>query len=456
MYKFKSYINGKFIDSVNKLEIIGPKDNAIVGVVSTLSPKMISEAFAHAKLSFSSWRKLSSSKRITYVQKFKNLLNERKNELAKIMFLENAKEMSDAISEINRTIEYIEKTTIAFDKIKTRQMIIGGKTNDIHLVPLGVVLAISPFNYSVNLSMSKIAPGLIAGNTIVFKPATNGTLVGGFLATLMHEAGIPKGVFNLVTGRGRDIGDVLISNPNIDMISFTGSVRVGKNITKAQSMIPLVLELGGNDAGYVRHDADLDNAAKEIAKGAFSYSGQRCTAIKRVILHKDVKDEFIKKLLIAVSKMKTNPLITSHAKDYVEELILDSKTKGDKFILEGKTNVNDVPFHIVETDASSRAWKEEAFGPLLPIIVIDDEKDLINIFNQTNFGLQNSVFTKDIAFAKELALDLESGSVNINRSSSRGPDEFPFLGVKDSGFGTQGIESALFSMTRELNVINNK
>ncbi len=263
-------------------------------------------------------------------------------------------------------------------------------------------------------------------------------------------------MFNLVTGRGRDIGNVLTSNKDIAMISFTGSVRVGKEISKTNSMIPLVLELGGNDAAYIRHDANIENAAKAVAKGAFSYSGQRCTAIKRVIVHKDIKEEFNSKLLKNVSKMETNSLVDMKAKDFVESLIKDSRNNGDNFILEGSSNMNNIPFHIVETNKNSRAWNEEAFGPLLPLVTIDNEDELVEIFNDTNFGLQNSIFTTDINFAKEIALKLESGSVNINASSSRGPDAFPFLGVKDSGFGVQGIEQAIVSMTRILNIVENK
>jgi len=229
------------------------------------------------------------------------------------------------------------------------------KTANLHRIPLGVVLAVSPFNYPINLALSKIAPALLAGNTVVFKPATNGSLSGAFLTELIAKTSLPKGAFNLVTGRGRDIGDTLTANKEIDMITFTGSVGIGKRISKAQAMIPLVLELGGNDAGYVRADADLDLAAAEVAKGAFSYSGQRCTAIKRVIVHKDVKTAFMDKLLEKVSAMKTNPLVTPRAADYVEELIKDSKDRGDKFVIEGKREINEIPFHIVETTKDSRA-----------------------------------------------------------------------------------------------------
>jgi len=455
MKNFRGYINGEFISTENLVEIINPKDNSVAGTVAAMSAEDIKKAFRAAREAFPSFRKTSKEERVAWLNELCSLLNENKEELAAIMNSENAKDIPDAITEIERTILYIKKTIQTWEFVEYKKISLGAKTGNIHRVPLGVVLAISPFNYPINLALAKIAPALLAGNTVVFKPATNGSLSGAYLTELIAKTDLPKGAFNLVTGRGKDIGYELTSNKEIDMITFTGSVRVGKGIAKAQSMKPLVLELGGNDAAYIRFDADIDLAVKEVAKGAFSFSGQRCTAIKRVILHKDIKEEFIDKLIDIVKRMKTNALITSSAASYVEELIQDSKNRGDNFILEGQRVVNEIPFHIVETTKDSRAWKEEAFGPLLPIVTIDNEDDLKAIFNDTNFGLQNSIFTSDLQWAKNFALDLESGTVNINRSSSRGPDIFPFLGIKDSGFGTQGIEDALISMTRVLNIVEN-
>ena len=455
MKNFRGYINGEFISTENLVEIINPKDNSVAGTVAAMSAEDIKKAFRAAREAFPSFRKTSKEERVAWLNELCSLLNENKEELAAIMNSENAKDIPDAITEIERTILYIKKTIQTWEFVEYKKISLGAKTGNIHRVPLGVVLAISPFNYPINLALAKIAPALLAGNTVVFKPATNGSLSGAYLTELIAKTDLPKGAFNLVTGRGKDIGYELTSNKEIDMITFTGSVRVGKGIAKAQSMKPLVLELGGNDAAYIRFDADIDLAVKEVAKGAFSFSGQRCTAIKRVILHKDIKEEFIDKLIDIVKRMKTNALITSSAASYVEELIQDSKNRGDNFILEGQRVVNEIPFHIVETTKDSRAWKEEAFGPLLPIVTIDNEDDLKALFNNTNFGLQNSIFTSDLQWAKNFALDLESGTVNINRSSSRGPDIFPFLGIKDSGFGTQGIEDALISMTRVLNIVEN-
>jgi len=455
MWNFKGYINGEFISTDSVVEIINPLDNSVAGTVAAMNEKDIANAFNVAKEKFKEYRKTTNEERIKWLNQLCDLLEENKKELATIMHAEIAKTIEDSIVEIERTIVYVQDTIKAWKELKYKQMKVGSKTANIHRVPLGVVLAVSPFNYPINLALSKIAPALLAGNTVVFKPATNGSLTGSYLTQLIDKTDLPKGAFNLVTGRGRDIGDSLTTNKNIAMITFTGSVRIGKNIAASQTMKPLVLELGGNDAAYIRNDADLDLASKEVAKGAFSYSGQRCTAIKRVIVHKDIKEVFINKLIEIVKTMKTNPLVTSSAASYVEELIKDSKDRGDHFFIEGKRVGNELPFHIVETDTNSRAWKEEAFGPLLPIVTIDDEGVLKDIFNDTEFGLQNSIFTTDIEWAKQLAIDLESGSVNINKSSSRGPDIFPFLGVKNSGFGTQGIKDALISMTRVLNIVEN-
>ena len=456
MKEYKAYINGVFLNSEKKLEIINPKTGEIAGTVPSLNKEDINKAFTIARSKYGEWRKTALIDRIEMFKNLNCLLLKNKNQLAKIMEDEIAKPFNDGVVEVERTVEYISKTISQWDSLKYSSITIGNKKANLNRIPIGVVLAISPFNYPINLSLSKIAPALLTGNTVVFKPATNGSLSGAFLAQMIHKAGFPNGVFNLVTGRGREIGDILTSHKYISMISFTGSVRVGKEIAKNQAMIPLVLEMGGNDAAYIRFDANLELAAKEVAKGAFSYTGQRCTAIKRLILHKDIKDEFLNILVNETKLMKAGVLVTNKAIKYVEELILDSKNNGDKFIISGDTKNKVIPFHIVETNINSRAWNEEAFGPLLPVLTIEDEDDLVDIYNNTNYGLQNSIFTADIEWAKKFSLDLESGTVNINKSSSRGPDIFPFLGVKDSGFGIQGIKNALISMTRILNIVENK
>lgn len=231
------------------------------------------------------------------------------------MHQEIAKPVNEAISEIERTIDYIEKTIVTYDRIRCQVVKINNKTNNMFRVPLGVVLAISPFNYPINLSLSKIIPALLIGNTVVFKPATNGSLVGTYLGKMFDNINLPHGVFNIVTGRGREIGDALINNPLTKMISFTGSVKIGKKIAEINHLIPIILELGGNDAAYVRDDANIKLSAAKIAKGAFTFGGQRCTAIKRLIVHQNIKDVFIEEIEKASKLIAPLPLIDSAAAD---------------------------------------------------------------------------------------------------------------------------------------------
>lgn len=205
-----------------------------------------------------------------------------------------------------------------------------GKVGKFIYEPIGVVLAISPFNYPVNLLLSKLAPALIIGNTVVYKPATQGSLIGARISELFAQAGFPLGVVNCVVGNGREVGDLLVTNPNVAMISFTGSAGVGNHIASLVSKIPLVLEMGGKDPAIVLEDADLELAATEIVKGSLSYNGQRCTAIKRVLVvpqvHQKLSEliaEKAKKLTVGLPQDNTNitPVISSRSADYIMSLV---------------------------------------------------------------------------------------------------------------------------------------
>ncbi|SYV95704.1 NADP-dependent glyceraldehyde-3-phosphate dehydrogenase, partial [Mycoplasma putrefaciens] len=224
------------------------------------------------------------------------------------MMSEIAKSYKDCLTEVIRSIEYIDQTFIEARNLKT--LIIDaskyGAKNKIGTfirVAKGVGVAISPFNYPINLSLAKIIPALVTGNSIVFKPATQGSLIGARLGELAYQAGLPKGVLNVVTGRGREIGDLLITNPLIDFISFTGSVEVGKRLLEISSTKDVVLELGGKDPALVLDTDNLEKYASEIVSGAFSYSGQRCTAIKRVLTTNQIADQLVELLKQKIDKL---------------------------------------------------------------------------------------------------------------------------------------------------------
>lgn len=453
MIKGKAYINGELISKNNVVEIVSPLNQKVIGAVPSLNRDEINYAFESAHNSFAKWSQSDFQERIKYINIFKKELEKNKHKIAEIVHQEIAKPIDQAISEINRTIDYITKTIKTYEQIRVKVKKIGNKTNIMFRVPLGVVLAISPFNYPINLSLSKIIPALIVGNTVVFKPATNGSLAATYLGKIFDNINLPKGVLNIVTGKGKDIGEILVSNHLINMISFTGGVKTGQKIARMHHSIPLILELGGNDAAYVREDANIALSAQKIAKGAFDFSGQRCTAIKRLIVNENIKNVFIEELIKASKQIEPVPLINDEAANWVAKLLDD---KNLKFIFGNKRTGNKFSNTIVETTTNSLVWNEEAFGPVLPIVFVKNDDEAIKIINKSEYGLQNCFFTRNVEWAKKNALRIESGSVNINDVSSRGPDEFPFLGIKKSGFGAQGIEEALLSMTRYLNVVNNE
>ncbi len=433
-----------------KLTIIGALKQKPVGSVPQLNAQQINAAFKAAQSAQGPWSLTRWQTRASFLKKLTQELKNNANKLAKMMEQEIAKPLAQGQQEVLRSIEYINLTIATYQKVMRKKITAEGKTATIYRVPLGVVLAISPFNYPVNLSLSKIVPALLAGNSVVFKPATNGSLVGYLLATLFDALKLPPGVFNFLTGSGSQIGDLLTKHPAVSMISFTGGIKVGQRIAKLRPLVPIVLELGGNDAAYVRSDADLKKAAQSIAKGAFGYAGQRCTAIKRLILHADIKDAFLPLLIKEARHLPTLPLVNTAAADWVSKMLQEPV---NKILLGGKRRGNQFENTIVQTSPSSLSWQEEAFGPLLPVVVCDSDEKALKLINDTHYGLQNSLYTSDYKWARSVANQIESGSVNINGASSRGPDQFPFLGIKDSGVGVQGVEDALLSMSRYLNVV---
>ena len=286
-----------------------------------------------------------------------------------------------------------------------------------------------------------------------------------YLGQIFSEAGIPPGVLNIVTGKGSQIGDYLITHPSIDMINFTGSTEVGQHIAKEAGMIPLLLELGGKDAAIVLEDCDLDETAQNIVKGAFNYSGQRCTAVKRVLVMDSIADDLVAKIIDEVEKLKVGkpeddaditPLISDKAADFVQELMEDAINKEAKLLIGNKREgryIWPTVFDYV-TEDMRLAW-EEPFGPVLPIMRVKSIEEAIDISNKSEYGLQACVFTKNIDKAFTVAQKLEVGTVQINNKTERGPDHFPFLGVKASGLGTQGIRYSIEAMTRSKAIVIN-
>ena len=473
-FTFKNLVNGQWVTSnSNKfIDIYSPIGNCLVGKVPAMTKEEVDFAIKSADEAQKLWRNVPVNERAEVLYKAADLLIEKADEMSDIMMREIGKDKKSAESEILRSADYIRFTADTAKNLAGESIpgdsFPGFKKNKISLVtrePLGVVLAISPFNYPINLASSKIAPALIAGNTVVLKPATQGSLCGLYLAKVFEQAGVPAGVLNTITGRGSEIGDYIVTHPEIDFINFTGSTEVGTRISKITSMVPLLMELGGKDAAIVLKDADLDLAAANIVSGAYSYSGQRCIAVKRILVVDEIADKLVEKVKEKVEKLKVGnpvdgaevvPLIDNKAADFVWELIDDAREKGAHLLVGGKREDNLIYptlFDYVTTDMRL-AW-EEPFGPVLPIIRVKDKDEAIDIANKSEYGLQSSVFTENINEAFYVAERLEVGTVQVNNKTERGPDHFPFLGVKASGIGTQGIRYSIEAMSRpKATVIN--
>jgi glyceraldehyde-3-phosphate dehydrogenase (NADP+) len=471
----KNLVNGQWVSSIEEkfIDIYSPLNNTIIGRIPAMTKEEVDIAITTAKDGQKKWKHTTIDERAEILYKAAALLLKYIDELSELMMMEIAKDRKSCRSEVSRTADFIKFTADTAKNLSGESIpgdsFPGFKNNKVSIVkrePLGVVLAISPFNYPINLSASKIAPGLMAGNSIVLKPATQGSLCGLYLARVFEEAGIPAGVLNTITGKGSEIGDYVTTHQEINFINFTGSTEIGSRISKLTSMVPLLMELGGKDAAIVLEDADLELTANNIVAGGYSYSGQRCTAVKRILVIDKVADELINKIKEKINKLVVGnplekdvdvvPLISSKAADYVCELMEDAKQKGAKLVVGGNREGNIIEptlFDYVTTDMRL-AW-EEPFGPVLPIIRVKDKDEAIEIANQSEYGLQSAVFTQNINDAFYVADMLEVGTVQVNNKTERGPDHFPFLGVKASGIGTQGIRYSIESMSRpKATVIN--
>ena len=450
--QYKNYVNGEWKLSKEEIKIYAPATGEELGSVPAMSQEEVDYVYASAKAAQKAWRALSYVERAEYLHKAADIL------------MRDAEKIGAVLSKVIRTAEIINYA--AEEGVRLEGEVLEGGSFDpaskkkiaiVRREPVGLVLAISPFNYPINLAGSKIAPALISGNVVALKPPTQGSISGLLLAEAFAEAGLPAGVFNTITGRGSVIGDYIVEHEAVNYINFTGSTPVGEHIGHLAGMRPIMLELGGKDSAIILEDADLDLAAKNIVAGAYGYSGQRCTAVKRVLVMDSIADKLVEKVSALVNNLTVGmpednaditPLIDTKAADYVEGLIKDAQEKGAKEVISFKREgnlISPVLFDNVTTDMRL-AW-EEPFGPVLPFIRVNSVEEAIEISNKSEYGLQASVFTNNFPLAFKIAEQLEVGTVHINNKTQRGTDNFPFLGAKKSGAGTQGVKYSIEAMT---------
>jgi len=457
-------IDGKLIDKEDKIEIENPANNQIVDTVPSGSLKDVKNALEVANRSKKVISDMSSRKVSRILYDIYKDVSKNSAELAELITLETGKPIRDSSDEIKRSVETIllsaEESKRIYGETVPLDACIGGKTalGFTVKVPIGVVSAITPFNYPVNLAVHKIAPAIAAKNTIVLKPSIKAPLAALKLVQIMAKH-LPNGVINAVTGHSHIIGDEMISSPLVNKISFTGSVKTGIAISNKSGMKKLTLELGGNDPLVVLEDADIEKAVEAAVKGSFLNAGQICIAVKRIILHEDIADEFVNKLISKTSKLKIGdplkvetdigPLIDQDAAIKVENLVENALDDGAILLLGGNRNgAYYTPTIIDHIKPDMKIVSEETFGPISPIIRVHSIDEAFEVANNTEYGLQAGVFTKSIENALKAAKVIETGSVIINRQSTFRTDNMPFGGFKMSGMGKEGVKYAVNDMIK--------
>ena len=409
------------------------------------------------------WPTMSVAERIACVERFTHEIIEKKDEVVKLLMWEIGKSHGDSVKEFDRTIEYIYATIDALkdiDRQSSRFEIEQGIIAQVRRSPLGVVLCMGPFNYPLNETFTTLIPALIMGNTILFKPPKHGTLLHYPLLEAFKKC-FPKGVVNTIYGRGNTIVPALMESGKINVLTLIGSSKVANQLKKLHpkvNRLRAILGLDAKNAAIITAKADLKLAVQETVLGALSFNGQRCTALKIVFVHRSLVDEFLKGLTAAVEALKPGmpwdagvaltPLPEPQKPAYLKECITDAVAHGAKVINPGGGETVEsfvYPAILYPVNKHMKLYTEEQFGPLIPVVPLDDLEEPINYLIESTHGQQVSIFSQDKDEVASLIDPLinQVSRVNINCQCQRGPDVFPFTGRKDSAEGTLSVVDAL-------------
>ena len=455
----KAYINGKWEKGKKKFAVINPADNKINAEVADLYVKETQTAIKSAHKAWLSWRHETAQYRCDLLSRFDQLINENKDDIAEIITLESGKPISESYAEISYGASFVSWFAEEGKRAYGETIPSPNPANRIVTIKqgVGVVSAITPWNFPLAMITRKIAPALAAGCTVVIRPASETPLTALALAKLAEEAGFPKGTFNVVTGKdSSNMGKELSTNSLVRKISFTGSTAVGRILMAqaAETIKKVSFELGGNAPFIVFEDADLDRAVEGALIAKFRNSGQTCVAANRFLVHDKVFEKFSEKITKAVEALKTGnglkknvqvgPLINKKGIEKVEQHVADALKKGAK-LLTGGAVIKDLFFQptvIADVPTNALLANEETFGPVIALFRFKSEEEAIQLANSTEFGLAAYFYSQDVNRCWRVAEAIESGMVGMNTGLvSTAPA--PFGGIKQSGIGREGSKHGL-------------
>src|SRR5215510_1406866 len=457
-------IAGKRVDAERRIEVTNPYTGEIVGTVPAASPAQVAEAF---RLGCAYKPKLTRWERQKILLRTAELLAERREAIATLISMESGLCLKDALYEVGRACDVYGlagQLVIRDDsEVYACDITQSGKARRIYTsrTPVrGVISAITPFNHPLNMISHKIAPAIATNNRVVAKPTELTPLTALMLADILYEAGLPAEMLSIVTGNPRTMGDAMITDPCADVVTFTGSVRVGKYIAEKAGYKRLILELGGNDPLIVMEDADLDAAAELAVQGATKNSGQRCTAVKRILVVEEVAEHFAELVLRKARKLKSGDpmdantdigcVIHERAARQFEERVNAAVAEGAKLLLGNDRKGALYPATVVDqVPPTSALVREETFGPVIPIIRCpNDISQVIHLANATPYGLSSGVCTNRLDYITRFINELEVGTVNVWEVPGYRIEMSPFGGIKDSGLGyKEGVWEAMKSYT---------
>jgi acyl-CoA reductase-like NAD-dependent aldehyde dehydrogenase len=464
MPDYPMFIGGESVRTADTIEIRIPFDGSLAGTVYQASQVQVDAAIESARLAFPALRAMSRHDRSSILYRAHGLLAERRDEMAHAISSESGKPIREARVEVDRGLFTLLFSAEEAHRLHGEEVPLDahpggkGKTGLLIREPLGVIAAITPFNFPLNLSLHKIGPAIAAGNTVVHKPASTTPISAILLAGIFLDAGLPPGALNVITGPGGAIGDALIFDPRIAMITFTGSPEVGQRIRNLAGMKRVTLELGSNSAVIIEPDADLDKAVPKCVAGAFAHSGQVCISVQRIFAHEDIRDEFATRMAEMAGKLRighpleesteVSSLITQNEAKRVESWIGEAREAGATVVTGGRRRGATVePAVLTGVPPGANLSAKEAFGPVVSVNSYKTLDEAIALVNQSAYGLQAGMYTRDLEKAFRAAREVNVGGFHINEVPAFRVDQMPYGGVKLSGSGREGPHYAIEEMT---------
>ena len=460
------FIDGEYKESEHTFELFHPHTQEKVEQVAKGNEEDMIQAIDSAADAFQTMKQMSSVERAEIVKRAAEILQQRSEEFAKMITLEAGKPITASRSEVERSVQTLlfaaeeakqsNGQYIALDAAK------GGEGRDAFTIyqPLGVIGAITPFNFPVNLTVHKVGPAIATGNTIVVKPASQTPLSACLLAEVFIEAGLPKGAFNVVSGEGGQLGDVLLADDRIKKISFTGSPKVGKMIKEKAGLKRVTLELGSNSALYIDASVkdEMEDVVKQSVSAAFAYNGQVCIHTQRIYVHKEIANEFIEQFITQTKSLPygdpfdEDTVLTGLISEKEQKRVLDwinqSVSAGAELKYGGEKIERGIePTILVNVPKDEKVVCEEVFGPVVVIQIVESADQALAEMNDSDYGLNAGMFTNHLKQAMKMAHELEVGQVLINDVPTLRFDHMPYGGVKSSGYGHEGVKYAMKEMT---------